>query len=107
MDTKQLAAQFGAGLAEGAQLYLPAIARMGLDEFIALATLVAEKKNDEAKTKVHAAMTPEEMAAEKNALTKLAVLMADTNAEKRAIGSAILSGFIKVAIAALLAVAFP
>ena len=107
MDTKSLAAQFGAGIAEGAQLYLPAIARLGLNEFVAMAALVAEKKLDEAKTAIHDAMTPEEMAEEKRVLAKLDLLMADTNAEKRAIGEAIGEALIRAAIAMLLAVAFP
>ena len=99
---KDLALEVGHGVAEGAAVYIAPIKRMALKELTAFAVLLAEDRNDAAKEAVYAKMTAQELTAEKEVLADLAVMMADDNARKRAIATAIVGVMLKAALSALL-----
>lgn len=100
-----LAGKVGRGVAEAAVEYLPALQRLGMAELTALAALLAEGDYDAAKAALHAKMTPDELATEKEHLAGLAELMAHDNAEARKFGLAIVGGVLKAAFGVLLSAA--
>ena len=99
---QNLAQQVGVGLASAATVYEPAIKRMAIRELTAFADMLADKQYDQAKAAIHAEMTAEELAEEKEALADAAVMMADENSEKRRMAVAIVGAALKAALSAVL-----
>lgn len=103
IDMDDLVEQLGVAVSEASLVYLPALQRMAMDELTALARELAEGRTDEAHSRLHAAMTPDELAGEKEQLADLAELMAADNARARRLGQEIMGAVVRGAFWALLA----
>jgi hypothetical protein len=90
------------GIVDAADLYLPAMGRLGLQEMFALAELVDAKRSFEAMKAVRATMTADELTAEKSKLADLAEKMAADNADALSLGRAITLAILKTAFLATL-----
>ena len=95
---------FPVGVVDAAQLYGPAIGRMALAELVALAQMIADRLTEEAQAAVREKMSMDELAAEREKLADLAVLMANKRAESIAMGRDILLAILKVAFTMALGV---
>lgn len=102
MTPKEMAEQFGNAMLEGVPVYLPAMKRLALAEFIALGESLYNKEKDAAYAILAEKMTLPELATEKELLAKLAELRATGRAEAIALADNILMGIFRTAFAILL-----
>lgn len=93
----------GVGLTEVAQHYLPAFRRMTINELTNTVSFIAEQSIDAARRVAQAKMSASELADEKEALTDLARLMADSNAAKQAFGRQLFTAALTAALNEMLA----
>ena len=82
--------------------YGEAIARMGVQEALALWTLIQGKKFTEAQAAIRAKMTQQELADEKSKLANLTFESAVTNDKNWTLAGALLQAGLKVLLAAAL-----
>ncbi len=79
----KLEKSLGTALTDIARIYLPALRRMGLSDLMSFMDLSMNAKNYEQARKVaHDAMSPEELTAEKEKLSAVITMMADSNAQR-------------------------
>jgi hypothetical protein len=93
----KLVSAFGRGIVENVTPYVPAVKRMAVNELLAFGTLLQSKDYDAAKVMIHEAMTPDELADEKEKLADLTAAMADENAARRRVAGEILAAILRAA----------
>jgi len=104
----QLSTTVGVGIAESTIVYLPSIMRLGTKELASWIDLVFnQKKYQEALDQLHAIMTPQELADEKDQLATMTAMVADSNAEKWSIAHAFWDTIFKACITVLFSTVLP
>jgi len=102
----RLEKSLGKSLTDIARLYVPSLRRMGLADLMNFIDLSTNAKDYEAARKVaHAAMTPEELTAEKEKLAVVLAMMADTNAQRVQLAKQIQGAGFALAIRSLIGLA--
>lgn len=99
---KDLTTKFGKSTGELAQTYVPTLFRLSLQEINVLFILITTNKNKEAHELLLAAMSPQELADQKDTLAILTKNMADANADAHQFWNAFVGAVIKACLTTLI-----